>query len=121
MQHATKRTPTKKGATKKSPYLLKNISTLHHFPRERLVRHVHSCPGKIPAIPIEGGGGRGVLPYMFNVFVSQKTMYILHGIFGKSNEQHLYSASSCTIWRSKYGWFDGQNAVSHAFGIFEIP
>ena len=32
------------------------------------------------------GGGRGVLPYMFNVFVSQKRMSVLHGIFGKQCE-----------------------------------
>ena len=32
------------------------------------------------------GGGRGVLPYMFNVFVSQKRMSVLQGIFGKRCE-----------------------------------
>ena len=44
---------------------------------------------------------------MSNVFVSQKRMSVLHRIFGESNKQHLYSASSCMIWRSKHGWFDG--------------
>ena len=48
-----------------------------------------------------------VLRYMFNLFVSQKRMTVSHGIFRKSNKRHLYSASSCTIWRSKDGWFDG--------------
>ena len=80
-----------------------NISALHHLPKERWVRLFHSHPGETLAIPIEGGGSRGVLPNMFNVFVSQKRMSILHGIFQKSNKRHLYSASSCTIWRTKHG------------------
>ena len=43
------------------------------------------CIWQVPAIPVEREAA-GSPPYMFNVFVSQKRMSILHGIFGKRCE-----------------------------------
>ena len=48
------------------------------------------------------GSGRGVRPYMANVFVSQKRMSILQGIFGKRCEPGGYISPA--VWGSGPGW-----------------
>ena len=85
-----------------------------------------SLAGETLAIPIQGGRGQRVLPEMFNVFVSQKRMSFLHGIFRKSNKRHLYSTLYCTsaqnmdglmeLGRKKSALFDHRRSKSPRVG-----